>query len=152
MYVSNPELAKFFEEVASVLKKKELIALASNYIISDDASKISSKNLSEIILMIDGGKLSSRGAKDLIAIIAEKGGDAKNVATKNDLLQVSDTGALAKVAEKIISANPTVVADFKAGKKASLQFLVGQGMKETKGSADPKALAAALDSKIAAIK
>jgi len=148
IYVSNPELAKFFEEVSNILKKKELIALSSNYIISNDASKISSKNLAEIIFMIDGGKLSSRGAKDLIAAISLNGGDAKKVAQEKGLLQVSDSGALVKVAEKVVSANPSVVADFKNGKQAALQFLVGQGMKETKGSADPKVLAEAIKKQI----
>ena len=148
IYVSNPELAKFFEDVAGALKKKDLIALASNYIISDDAAKISSDNLVKIILMIEGGKLSSRGAKDLIAKLKEKDGDAEKIAKENNLLQVSDTGALEKIAEKIVSANPSVVADFKNGKQAAFQFLVGQGMKETKGSADPKALADAINKKI----
>ncbi len=73
IYVSNPELAKFFEDVAGALKnppsqgfgeaRKDLIALASNYIISDDAAKISSDNLVKIILMIDGGKLLKSRSK-----------------------------------------------------------------------------------------
>jgi len=152
IYVSNPELAKFFENVADILKKKDLIALASNYIISDDASKVSVKNLTDIILMIDDKKLSSRGAKDLIAKLKQKSGDVEKVATESNLLQVSDTGALEKIAAKIISANPAVVADFKNGKQAAFQFFVGQGMKETKGSADPSELAKAIKKILSEIK
>jgi aspartyl-tRNA(Asn)/glutamyl-tRNA(Gln) amidotransferase subunit B len=44
------------------------------------------------------------------------------------------------LAEKLIAENPTVVADFKAGKEASLQYLVGQAMKVTKGSANPQVI------------
>lgn len=152
IYVSNPELAKFFESVADVLKKKELVALASNYIISNDASKILADNLVKIILMIDKGELSSRGAKDLITKLFEKEGDAEAVAKENNLLQVSDTGALEKIAQMIISANPTVVADFKNGKAAAFQFFVGLGMKETKGSADPSELARAIKKILSEIK
>ncbi len=141
IYVSNPELAKFFEEVAETLKKKDLIALASNYIISNEAAKISADNLVKIILMIEKNELSSRGAKEVIEKLFGKDGDARKVAQENSLLQVSDTKALEKIAEKIISENQNVVADFKNGKQAAFQFLVGQGMKETKGSANPKVIA-----------
>ena len=82
--------------------------------------------------MIDKKELSSRGAKDLIAFISEKGGEARDVATKNNLLQVSDTGALAKIAEKIISENKNVALEYKNGKEASLQFLVGRGNERDK--------------------
>jgi len=147
IYVSNPGLAKHFESVADTLNlpageagKKDLVALASNYIISNDAAKISADNLVKIILMIDKGELSSRGAKDVIEKLFEKDGDARKIAEENNLLQVSDTSALEKIAEKIISANQNVVADFKNGKAAAFQFLVGQGMKETKGSANPKVI------------
>ncbi len=152
IYVSDPKLARFFEDVVNILKKKNLVALASNYIISNDASRISPKNLADIVSMIDEKIISSSGAKAVMEILIEKQGDARKIAEEKGLLQVSDTGTLAKVAEKIISANPSVVADFKNGKQAALQFLVGQGMKETKGSADPKALADALREKIAATK
>ena len=152
IYVSNPELAKFFESVADSLKKKESIALASNYIISNDASKISVENLVQIILMIEAGDLSSRGAKDLIAVLSEKGGDVKKVAEEKGLLQMSDTSMLEKIAEKIISENKKVVEEYLAGKKELFQFFVGQGMKETKGSANPTALAKAIEKKISEIK
>lgn len=152
IYVSDPELAKFFESVADILKKKELIVLASNYILSDDASRISAKNVAEIISMIEKKELSSRGAKDLIAAISRSGGEAREVAKKNNLMQVSDTGALEKIAAKIISVNPAVVADFKNGKAAAFQFFVGQGMKETKGSADPAELAKVIKKILSEIK
>ena len=54
--------------------------------------------------------------------------------------EVTDTGLLPEMARKVINANPKVVADYKAGKQTALQFLVGQGMKETKGSANPEKL------------
>ena len=145
IYVSNPELAKFFEETIDALEgRKRLAALASNYIISNNASKISPKNLSDILLMIDEKIISSSGAKALIEILVEKKGDARKIAEENNLLQVSDEKAIALVAEKIVTANQSVVEDYKNGKKSALQFLVGQGMKEMKGSANPKIIADAL--------
>ena len=59
------------------------------------------------------------------------------IASENNLLQSNDTGALKDIAQKIIDINPKVVADYKAGKEQALMSLVGQIMKETKGSANP---------------
>ncbi|MFA6446566.1 MAG: Asp-tRNA(Asn)/Glu-tRNA(Gln) amidotransferase GatCAB subunit B, partial [Candidatus Paceibacterota bacterium] len=90
--------------------------------------------------MITGNEISSRGAKDILNIMYEKGGLPKVIAEKEGLLQKSDTGELQKIAEKIVADNQTVVADYKAGKAAALMFLVGQGMKASKGSANPAML------------
>ena len=59
------------------------------------------------------------------------------IATEKNLLQSSDTGALKEIAQKIIDSNPKVVADYKGGKEQAIMSLVGQIMKETKGSANP---------------
>jgi aspartyl-tRNA(Asn)/glutamyl-tRNA(Gln) amidotransferase subunit B len=59
---------------------------------------------------------------------------------KKGLLQKSDEGELKTIIQKIITDNPKVVADYKAGKEASLQFLIGQGMKATKGAGNPEVL------------
>ena len=62
------------------------------------------------------------------------------IATEMGLLQQSDEGFLKDVAERVIASNPAAVAEYQTGKVASLQFLLGQGMRETKGSANPEAL------------
>jgi aspartyl-tRNA(Asn)/glutamyl-tRNA(Gln) amidotransferase subunit B len=64
--------------------------------------------------------------------------DLENFISKEGFLQKNDTGALTEIAQKIIDANEKVVADYKAGKEAALMSLVGQMMKETKGSANPQ--------------
>ncbi len=130
---------------------KNLIKLASNYIISDllgliNNSKegliglITDKNFAELIKMVASGKISSRGAKDLLKILFEQGGSPAEIAETQGLLQKSDEGELIKIAEKIIADNAKTVADYKAGKEAALMALVGQGMKATKGSANPQVL------------
>lgn len=152
MYVTDPVLGKFFDDVVSELTgDAELIKLSSNYITSDLASimksadgtlgKITSLTFVSLMKMVKGGDLSSRGAKDTLAIMYKEGGEPKTIAEREGLIQKSDTEALKKIAQEIIDANATVVAEYKAGKAASLQFLIGQGMKVTKGSANPSVLA-----------
>jgi aspartyl-tRNA(Asn)/glutamyl-tRNA(Gln) amidotransferase subunit B len=56
------------------------------------------------------------------------------------LLQVSDSSALGPIIEQVISENAEVVEQYKGGKEASMQYLVGQGMKLSKGVANPQML------------
>ena len=73
-------------------------------------------------------------------MLFEKGGDPRALAMTLGLLQQNDKAGLRKVAEGIIAANEKVALDYKGGKMAALQFLVGQGMKATKGAANPEML------------
>jgi aspartyl-tRNA(Asn)/glutamyl-tRNA(Gln) amidotransferase subunit B len=76
------------------------------------------------------------------------GGDPKEIAEREGLLQQSDESALKVIVDQVIEQNENVVAEYKAGKEASLQFLVGQGMKISKGSANPGLLAKLLKEKL----
>lgn len=152
MYVNDPKLGAFFEGVVRDLAEdKELAKLASNYISSDLAAlmkshegagfgKVTGAAFAALIRMAKEGAVSSRGAKDILKIMFEVGGDPAGIAEKNGLLQKSDAGALDAIVRDIIAANEKVVAEYKAGKQASLQFLIGQGMKASKGSANPQVL------------
>jgi aspartyl-tRNA(Asn)/glutamyl-tRNA(Gln) amidotransferase subunit B len=59
------------------------------------------------------------------------------IATEKDLIQKNDEGALKEIVQKVIDANPQVITTYKGGKENALMSLVGQIMKETKGSANP---------------
>ncbi len=150
--VSNVNFSNFFDGVRADLKNDlEKVKTAANYITSDVVSifrenvavleNISIKNIVDIVSMLAENKISSRGAKDILAELAIKNGEVEQIANEKGLLQQSDEGALTEIVKKIIIANQKVADEYKAGKEASLQFLVGQGMKETRGSANPKILA-----------
>ena len=153
IYVRSKEWGNYFKHIAGVLKNDlKLVALVSNYITSDllglvknnpqrwaDAP-VSAGDMAALVSMIGAGQLSSRGAKNLLKLMFETGGAPDTLAAEHDLLQKSDAGALTAVIEKIISEQASVVADYKAGKQAALQFLIGQAMKATKGSANPDML------------
>ncbi len=152
IYVSDVVLGSFFDQIVALAGTDiELIKLASNYISSDIAAllkngvggfgKITPENFLLLMKMTKQGELSSRGAKDTLALIHKDGGDPKMVAETAGLIQKSDTDALTQIAKGVIVENEKVVAEYKAGKGASLQFLVGQGMKASKGAANPSVLA-----------
>jgi aspartyl-tRNA(Asn)/glutamyl-tRNA(Gln) amidotransferase subunit B len=149
--VRNMDFGKYFDEISEKVSDKKQITLVANYLSSDvvalmkEDENISLNNLDkeqfiEMIKMISGNEISSRGAKDILAILIKEGGETRKIAEDKGLMQESDTGALEEIAKKIIADNESVVEDFKNGKEAALQFLIGQGMKETRGSANPQVL------------
>ena len=72
--------------------------------------------------MIFSNEISSRGAKTLLATMALDGGEPKDIAEREGLLQKSDEGDLMEIVEAVISDNPLVVKEYKGGKEDSLQF------------------------------
>ena len=65
---------------------------------------------------------------------------AKNSILSGVMAEMAPADSFADLVQKIIKDNPSVVSDFKNGRTAALQFLIGQGMKESKGSANPEIL------------
>ena len=148
VFIELPEVAKYFEEV--VKGNSNIIKLSINYILSDylgllkkenkPTTAINTDNFSKLMIMINDKKISSRGAKDILAFMIKEDSDPEEIAEKNGLLQKNNEGEIKKIVEEIIKTNQKVVSDYKNGKEASLQFLIGQGMKNTKGSANPEML------------
>ena len=152
--IANRSFSRMFEATAQILTNKAELLLASNYLTSDliglvkgaegdtdtDGFLFTPSAFAELMQMVSEKKLSSRGAKDILAVMYEKGGTPRMLAKELDLMQKSDAGELTRVVEGIIASHPKVVADYRSGKMAALQFLVGQGMKATKGSANPEVL------------
>ncbi|HLP44264.1 MAG TPA: Asp-tRNA(Asn)/Glu-tRNA(Gln) amidotransferase subunit GatB [Candidatus Nanoarchaeia archaeon] len=148
IFVRTKDWGDYFEQVADVLKSdKKLINLANNYLNSDllplirndqrGRPQIQPKSFAALINMVGNNEVSSRGAKEILKIMFEKGGEANAIAKENNLLQQSNEETLVPIVKKIIEAHPTVVEDYKKGKEVALQFLVGQGMKESKGAGNP---------------
>ncbi|MBU1046908.1 Asp-tRNA(Asn)/Glu-tRNA(Gln) amidotransferase subunit GatB [Patescibacteria group bacterium] len=156
-YVVDNKLAELFEAVVDNFSDdKAIIKLASNYLTSDlvglmklarrgggnmqgaeGLGKIESQNFVALIKLAQEGKISSRGAKDILSIMYVEGGDPNEIAEAKSLFQQSDEGELQKIIDQVIAENPSVVEEYKGGKEAVLGFLIGQGMKISKGSANP---------------
>ena len=94
----------------------------------------------KLVAMAGKGEISSRGAKDVLKIMFEEGGDPEKIVKEKGLAQTSDDSFLKNIIEEVIKNNPAVAEDYKNGKENALQFLVGQGMKLSKGKANPGVL------------
>ncbi len=153
--VNNKKLAGFFEEIVSELMdlekgdKKKLINLAANYLLSDilgflneasaevDDIRISAEDFAECIGLIHRDVITSRAAKEVLKEMWATGKDPDLIIKEKDLAQVQDASEFEGIVLKIINENQAAVADYKKGKEASLQFLVGAVMRETHGKANP---------------
>ena len=99
-------------------------------------SPVSPENLGELVRMIARGELSGKLAKEVFPKMFATGDPPAAIVEREGLKQISDTGALEKVIAEVIAANPKQVGQYRAGKTAVLNFLVGQAMKATRGQAN----------------
>ncbi len=109
---------------------------------------ISAHNFRKIIDMRASEKLSSAGAKELLQLSISTGRDPDELVNEHNLLQMSSEGDFEPVVEAVLVKNPSVVADYKAGKLPALEYLVGQAMKATRGTANPQIIREMISSRL----
>lgn len=135
----------------------DLCRLAANYLTSDFVAirdeadsgvSLDPEAFGELMEMLDEGIINSRVGKDLLREVALEGGNPRAIASDRGLLLITDPAQLLETARAVLREHPEVVADYRNGKVASLQYLLGQGMKATRGTADPTALADALKAEL----
>jgi len=176
--VFNKELADYFEESASELRSwwedtnvgtglrpvrtghspvpTGMYQLLANYIVTEikkcwtkeKSMRCTPENLAELIVMLRENKINSSAAQTILSKMLKKGGDPSQIAEALDLVQISDSGALGKAVNNVIKNNPAAVKELQAGKAKTLQFLIGQVMKETKGKANPQVVAKIIQKRI----
>ena len=94
--------------------------------------------VSELIVLIHGGKISSKAAKDVLAQMVKKDEKPSKIVKNKGLGQISDKSEIQEIVKQVIADHKKPVLDFKQGKQAALQFLVGQIMRVSKGKVNPK--------------
>jgi aspartyl-tRNA(Asn)/glutamyl-tRNA(Gln) amidotransferase subunit B len=143
--ISEKTRAEYFETAANDSDPK----LAANWILNEllgllnkegrdiTDSPIKAKQIGGLVALIQDNTISGKIAKDVFADMYATGDDAAKIVETKGLKQVTDVGALEKIVDAIIAANPDNVAGYKAGKDKLFGFFVGQVMKETGGKANP---------------
>jgi len=140
------DLADYFEEVAHACGNPKS---ASNWVMTEfmrelnEAKKepfdapVSAKSLGKLIELIDKGTISGRIAKSVFAEMWQTAKEPETIVKEKGLVQVTDTAAIAKIIDDVLTANPSAVTEYKSGKEKLFGFFVGQVMKATKGQASP---------------
>ena len=140
------EISDYYERATSASGDAKITA---NWVMGDLAamlkaaekdigeSPISPENLGALVTLIGKGELSGKLAKDIFPKMFASGDSAQAIMDREGLRQISDTGALEKIVDDVLAANPKQVEQYKAGKIAVIGFLVGQAMKASCGQAAP---------------
>jgi aspartyl-tRNA(Asn)/glutamyl-tRNA(Gln) amidotransferase subunit B len=158
------ELAQYYENVVAALEPdKDTAKLAANWMMGELSaalnrneldvtnSPIPALQLAALLKRVKDGTISGKGAKEAFDDLWERATNSKTVVADFDtaislvdktiaargLQQISDSGAIEKIVDDVLAANPQIVAEYKAGKEKAFNSLVGQAMKATKGKANP---------------
>ena len=117
------------------------------------ASELAPEMLAELVVLAAEGTISRAQAKDVLAESLAEGRWPRTIVEERGLAQVSDASELAAVVDRVLAANPEVVAEFRDGddkaRKKKRGFLMGELMKELRGEGNPKVLNALLDERLA---
>jgi aspartyl-tRNA(Asn)/glutamyl-tRNA(Gln) amidotransferase subunit B len=145
--VAERSTAEFYEDVARGRDAKA----AANWVINElfgrlnkggkgiEQSPVSARQLGAILDLIAEQVISGKIAKDLFELVWSEGGDPREIVEQHGLKQLTDVGAIEKIIDEIVAANPDKVAQAKV-KPAAIGWFVGQAMKASGGKANPKAV------------
>jgi aspartyl-tRNA(Asn)/glutamyl-tRNA(Gln) amidotransferase subunit B len=160
LLTASREMADYFEECLKTaqLSPKEisnwLLGEVSRIInesatdITEFAKKVSPQRLVHLAVLSSEEKISTATAKSVLAQMYQSGKSADDIIKAQGLSQISDAGAIEEEVARVIKENASAVADYKAGKKQSLKFLVGQVMRATKGRANPAVVNRLMEKKL----
>lgn len=154
---SSKNLALFYEDTVSNSVDSKI---ASNLIMGDilrrlkdedmeiEDMRFSSKELADLIKLIDSGKISNKIGKKVLREMFEEGKDPEKIVKEKGLIQINDEGEIEKIVNETLDENPESIEDFKNGKDRALGFLVGQVMKKSRGKANPQLVNKMISEKI----
>lgn len=171
IFIENKSFASYFEKVASELldwmesikidRKHyfDLIKLTCNYLTSDliglakgkiidFSSKIDPENFAEFITIVFKGDINSKIAKTVLKEMYEHGSDPSHVIDDKGLKQIKSKDQIQNIIQEVLNSNANAVSDYKKGKTASLQFLIGQVMAKSKGRINPDHAKEALEKEL----
>ena len=158
---ASQEIATYFESTVAVAGSASAKPCA-NWVMVDLAARlnkegreitaapVSPQQLGGLILRIADNTISNNIAKKVFeALWNGEGATADEIIERQGLKQITDTGAIEKLVDEVIAANPGNVAEFRAGKEKAFNALVGQVMKAAKGKANPQQVNELLKAKLA---
>lgn len=149
LLLQDTKLCDYYEDIYHIVQDKKavttwvlsvLLGLLNEEKLTLAELPFTKEAYAALITMVLRDQISQLSAKEIAAVMIAHGGNPLQIATEKGLLQVSDFLSLEAIAVSIIEKFPDQTQEFKNGKEALLGFFVGQAMKATKGSGNPKVL------------
>lgn len=148
--VMDKSVAEYFEEANRLYSSPGAPKAFSNWImvyilreLRDEDSmitdlKVTPQHLAELVQLVEKGTINQNIAKNIFPEILETGKQPGEIVKEKGLEVVSDTGTIEKFVDEVVNENPGPAEEFKSGKDQTLNFLVGQVMKKSRGKATPQ--------------
>jgi aspartyl-tRNA(Asn)/glutamyl-tRNA(Gln) amidotransferase subunit B len=158
---TSKPLADYYEKVVSVTSDYksasnwtmgEVLKVVNEEKIEISDFPVSPENLGKLIELINNNTISGKIAKEIFPEMLKTNADPEKIVKEKNLVQITDTSALEKVIDEVISANKPQVEQYLNGKETVLGFFVGQVMKATQGKANPKAVNELLKNKLNSLR
>ena len=150
-FPNEPHLGRRLHELSAnyIITEFPVLMSAKGLEIDDlEGFKISSEAFAELMVLIFHKELSSTGAKAVLKEMAETGLHPEQIMKEKNLGQMSDASELETTVDKAVANNEQAVEDYKKGKEASLKFLIGIVMRDSKGRANPQMVEEILKNKL----
>jgi aspartyl-tRNA(Asn)/glutamyl-tRNA(Gln) amidotransferase subunit B len=141
------ETAEYFEAVVANLQGRAPARLAATWVtgplfallnrdnLAITETRVSPALLAQLLEMLQAGEINRGSAGEVLEETYASGRPPREVAQERGLTQISDAGALVPIVRGVLERNPKAVEDFRNGKRQVVGFLIGQVMKETRGTA-----------------
>ena len=132
----------------------DALALCRELVIHPEELSLSPRRLAELLTLTESGRITGTVSKEIFTEMFRRSCssgeeadafDPEQFATDNNLLNNSDSSFLSEIIETVLRNNPQSVTDYKNGKTKALSFLIGQAMKQSKGTLDPTQLRISLE-------
>ena len=145
--VQNRALSDYLN---TLLNEKIDFKTASNLLLGDISAYLNKNEIEitktrltiekfvELTNNISDGTLTSKNLKEIIDTIMESDQTIKEIIKEKGVKNITDDSTIKEMIQKVINENPDSVMDYKAGKDRAIKYLMGQVMKESKGSLNPK--------------
>jgi len=141
-------MAAYYEAVAAAVADRKV---AANWVMGEVAAALNSAQidvgqapvaapqLAGLVNRVLDGTINNKTAKEVFAALWNREGESADaIIEARGLKQISDAGAIEKIIDDVLAANPGPVAEFRAGKEKAFNSLVGQAMRATRGKANPQ--------------
>lgn len=145
--IQNRSLSDYFNEL---LVENIDFKIASNLLLGDISAYLNKEDklitdttltkerFIELVKNMEDGTLTSKNLKDILTKVLEETASIADIIKSSGIENITDDTAIREVIKNVLNANEESVADYKAGHDRAIKYLMGQVMKETKGSANPK--------------
>ena len=136
LFAFEPEWGDYFEQAAAGAPDPKATAIWVTELRSRDGASVAPASLAKLVTLVSAKTVTAAAGRTILDKLVADGGDPAEIAEREGLTAMEDSGELEAIVAKVIAENPDVVERIQGGNAKAMGALVGPIMRETKGRAD----------------